>query len=141
LFLKRVDVVVGDERKHISPRGGGAELGGGCFNVALPVLAGEHRAATLTPVGCRRGAPGVIPSPVTIRTLADLIPARFKRTAVPSLEHRYRLAQALAIALFRLHLTGWLHKGIRSSNVVFLANPDDKDKSDLVRSPWLLGFD
>jgi hypothetical protein len=28
---------------------GGAELGGGCFDVALPVLAGEHRAATLTP--------------------------------------------------------------------------------------------
>jgi hypothetical protein len=27
----------------------GAELGGGCFDVALPVLAGEHRAATLTP--------------------------------------------------------------------------------------------
>jgi hypothetical protein len=36
---------------------GGAELGGGCFDVALPVLAGEHRAATLTPVGCRRGEP------------------------------------------------------------------------------------
>jgi hypothetical protein len=36
---------------------GGAELGGGRFDVALPVLAGEHRAATLTPVGCRRGEP------------------------------------------------------------------------------------
>jgi hypothetical protein len=34
---------------------GGAELGGGCVDVALPVLAGEHRAVTLTPVGCRRG--------------------------------------------------------------------------------------
>jgi hypothetical protein len=31
--------------------GGGAELGGRCFDIALPVLAGEHRAATLTPVG------------------------------------------------------------------------------------------
>jgi hypothetical protein len=31
--------------------GRGAELGGGCFDVALPVLVGEHRAATLTPVG------------------------------------------------------------------------------------------
>jgi hypothetical protein len=37
---------------------GGPELGGRCFDVALPVLAGEHRAATLTPVGCRRGEPG-----------------------------------------------------------------------------------
>ena len=37
---------------------GGAELGGGEFDIAFPVLAGEHRAATLTPVGCRRGEPG-----------------------------------------------------------------------------------
>src|SRR3989440_12145160 len=41
--------------------GGGEELGGRCFDIALPVLAGEHRAATLTPVGCRRGEPGGIP--------------------------------------------------------------------------------
>jgi hypothetical protein len=37
---------------------GGAELGGGCFDVALPVLAGERRAATLTPVGGAPGEPG-----------------------------------------------------------------------------------
>jgi hypothetical protein len=37
---------------------GGAELGGRWCDVALPVLAGEHRAATLTPVGCCRGEPG-----------------------------------------------------------------------------------
>jgi hypothetical protein len=40
-----------------SPGGGVAELGGGWCDVALPVLAGEHRAATLTPVGCGRGEP------------------------------------------------------------------------------------
>jgi hypothetical protein len=41
--------------------GGGAELGGRRFDVALPVLAGEHRAATLTPPGAAevsRGEPG-----------------------------------------------------------------------------------
>jgi len=32
---------------------GGAELGGRWFDIALSVLAGEHRAATLTPVGRR----------------------------------------------------------------------------------------
>jgi hypothetical protein len=32
-------------------RPGGAELGGRRFDSALPVLAGEHRAATLIPVG------------------------------------------------------------------------------------------
>jgi hypothetical protein len=36
---------------------GGAELGGGRVDITLPVLAGEHRAVTLTPVGCRRGEP------------------------------------------------------------------------------------
>jgi hypothetical protein len=82
------------------------------------------------------------PSPkVTIRTLADLIPAQFSRKAVPPLEHRYRLAQTLAIALFRLHLTGWLHKGIRSSNIVFLDSQDEQNKADVLLSPWLLGFD
>src|SRR2546423_7546207 len=60
---------------NVNPPRGGAELGGRWCDVALPVLAGEHRAATLTPVGCRRGGaelsrgdhwvrPGVIPSPV-----------------------------------------------------------------------------
>jgi hypothetical protein len=38
-------------------RGGGAELGGRWCDVALPVLAGEHRAATLTPAGCCRDKP------------------------------------------------------------------------------------
>ena len=33
---------------HCTARGGEAELEGVWFDVALPVLAGEHRAATLT---------------------------------------------------------------------------------------------
>jgi len=39
-------------------RRGGAELRAPWFDIALPVLAGERRAATLTPVGCCRGEPG-----------------------------------------------------------------------------------
>ena len=38
-------------------KGRGAELRGGRLDIALPVLAGVHRAATLTPVRCRRGEP------------------------------------------------------------------------------------
>jgi hypothetical protein len=38
--------------------GGGAELGGDQLDIALPDLAGEHRAATLTPVRRARGASG-----------------------------------------------------------------------------------
>ena len=51
-----------------------AELGGRCFDIALPVLADEHRAATLTSVGCRRGEPEVEPRPrsPTIACLASI---------------------------------------------------------------------
>jgi hypothetical protein len=41
--------------------GGGAELGAPWFDIALPVLAGEHRVATLTPWSAAevsRGEPG-----------------------------------------------------------------------------------
>jgi hypothetical protein len=41
--------------------GGAHRTREGCFDVALPVLAGEHRAATLTPSGAAevsRGEPG-----------------------------------------------------------------------------------
>jgi hypothetical protein len=37
--------------------GGGARFGARRCHIALPVLAGEHRAATFTSVGCRRGKP------------------------------------------------------------------------------------
>jgi hypothetical protein len=40
---------------------GGAELEPRRPDIALPVLAGERRAATLTPVGGAPGEPGVIP--------------------------------------------------------------------------------
>jgi hypothetical protein len=52
------DSVCAFERAFARVWGGrGAELGAPWFDIALPVLAGERRAATLTPVGCRRGEP------------------------------------------------------------------------------------
>jgi hypothetical protein len=45
-------------RKRLPPPAGGAELGGRPFDIALPVLAGELKAATLTPVGRAPGEPG-----------------------------------------------------------------------------------
>ena len=43
-------------RSNLPPTGG-KNLNHVDLDVALPVLAGERRAATLTPVGCRRGEP------------------------------------------------------------------------------------
>lgn len=39
--------------------------------------------------------------------------------ARPALELRYKLATMLAAALFEFHSVGWLHKSIRSSNIIF----------------------
>lgn len=39
---------------------------------------------------------------------------------LPLLEHRFALALALTKSMMQLHATGWLHKGFRSSNVIFV---------------------
>jgi hypothetical protein len=66
--------------------------------------------------------------------------------SVPELGVRFSMATALCRTLLQLHAAGWLHKGIRSENVLLL----DTDVStlselataekDLIR-PWLVGFD
>jgi hypothetical protein len=75
-----------------------------------------------------------------LATLADLIPCQFDPAKTPNLEYRLGLARALSVALFRLHLTGWLHKGIRNSNIAFLDLGKGDDPSFITR-PTLLGFD
>jgi hypothetical protein len=42
--------------------------------------------------------------------------------AVKSLSHVLHLAQTLSKAILFLHLGGWLHKGIRSDNILFFAD-------------------
>lgn len=74
----------------------------------------------------------------SVTTLEDLLPESFDPTRMPNLEDRLELARALAAAVFRLHLTGWLHKGLRSSNVTYLTSPKD-DLHGVVR-PTLMGF-
>jgi hypothetical protein len=75
-----------------------------------------------------------------LATLADLIPRQFDPAKTPNLEFRLGLARALSVALFRLHLTGWLHKGIRNSNIAFL-DPGEGDDPSFLTRPTLLGFD
>jgi Prion-inhibition and propagation/Protein kinase domain len=76
------------------------------------------------PIGASSAA---IPS-----SLFDLIISNEK----PSLSVRVHLAHTLATALQYLHSTDWLHKAIRSQNVVFFTNPGDTD----ISSPYLCGF-
>lgn len=51
----------------------------------------------------------------------------------PSLTTRIQIARAVATSVWYLHATNWLHKGLRSENVVFPFKPP--------ASPYLTGFD
>ncbi|KAF9768064.1 hypothetical protein IL306_014683 [Fusarium sp. DS 682] len=57
-------------------------------------------------------------------------------TKKPSLTTRVRIACTIATSIWYLHATNWLHKGLRSENVVFQSR-------DAIRtsSPFLCGFD
>lgn len=55
---------------------------------------------------------------------------------LPSLRQRYHLAYQISLTLLILLTTGWLHKGIRSHNILFVHNNDDVQWG----SPFLCGF-
>jgi hypothetical protein len=57
---------------------------------------------------------------------------------IPSLTARVALARALTECLERLHAVNWLHKGLRSDNVLFF--PTENEDCDLSK-PYLSGFD
>ena len=62
------------------------------------------------------------PSKVEIRSVATQpisLQALFHSKLKPPLEQRLRLASDLARTLSELYSSGWLHKGIRSDNIVF----------------------
>ncbi len=58
----------------------------------------------------------------------------------PSLTERMELALTIVTALSCLHLVNWLHKGLRSANIVFF--PDKiRDSGVDLSKPYLCGFD
>lgn len=78
--------------------------------------------------------------------------AMFTTMSTPSLGTRMALASTLADSVFYLHAVAWLHKGIRSNNVVFIekserSGPNDDEKgvirgsANILSSPLLSGFD
>lgn len=56
----------------------------------------------------------------------------------PTLTHRVALAHKVAQCLLYLHAVNWLHKALRSSNILFFPPPDTEVD---VRSPYVTGFD
>lgn len=58
-----------------------------------------------------------------------------------SLRHRISIACTLAEAVLQLHTAGWLHKSIRSDNIVFLGTGGGDPESFLNGKPFLTGYD
>ncbi|KAH7138941.1 prion-inhibition and propagation-domain-containing protein [Dendryphion nanum] len=58
---------------------------------------------------------------------------------IPSLTHRITLMRLLSETLERLHAVNWLHKGLRSANILFFSDsgPEDVRYDD----PYISGFD
>ncbi|KAK5118357.1 hypothetical protein LTR62_002871 [Meristemomyces frigidus] len=60
------------------------------------------------------------------------------QTALPPVEHRLNLALHLSKTIFSFHSAGWLHKDIRSENIIF-ASPNQNQNQNLL-NPLLCGF-
>ncbi|KAI9781721.1 MAG: hypothetical protein M1839_005714 [Geoglossum umbratile] len=73
-------------------------------------------------------------------TLSQLLGGR---PPIPSLTDRFRLAANLANTILYLHSCGWLHKNIRSDNVLFFASSLSPQSSNdrPLSSPYLGGYD
>ncbi|KAF1954794.1 HET-s/LopB domain protein [Byssothecium circinans] len=50
----------------------------------------------------------------------------------------YRIARSISRALLYMHLAGWLHKGIRSDNILFFAENNSSFSYD---KPFIVGFE
>ncbi|KAL6159536.1 hypothetical protein ACJBU6_01974 [Exserohilum turcicum] len=54
---------------------------------------------------------------------------------------RVKLAASLAKALESFHKVGWVHKSLKSDNIVFLPPDADADAATVLDQPWLFGFE
>lgn len=103
-----------DQRDHIPPRLGIAFI--------MPSL-----------------APSLPDKNVKIRqyySLHDYLTSRDFEDFEPPLESRFKLARELVQGFLQFHRLGWLHKSIRSHNIIFFP-PDGKPS---IASPRILGF-
>lgn len=67
--------------------------------------------------------------------------ALFDNPRTPSLTFRIRLAKDLAETLLQLHTSGWLHKGIRSDNVLFIDRGDLNWENGTSLGPYVTGYE
>lgn len=82
--------------------------------------------------------PGVHPTTRPI-SLLELLRDHALATEIPSLTDRIVLACRIAECIERLHAVNWLHKGLRSSNILFFSDTGVRDVD--FSSPYVSGFD
>ncbi|KAF2470807.1 uncharacterized protein BDR25DRAFT_287024 [Lindgomyces ingoldianus] len=64
-----------------------------------------------------------------------------KKFPRPSLGDRVSLCQLLAQSMSLLHSVGWIHKGFRSSNVLFFPRASETQVVDKLEDPFIVGFE
>ncbi|KAH8691807.1 hypothetical protein BGW36DRAFT_386341 [Talaromyces proteolyticus] len=76
-------------------------------------------------------------------SLRDMLRSRnFRRfQSSLSLTMRFKIAQSLARSILYLHVAEWLHRGIRSSNVLFCSDAGFSGTHRQLGLPYLAGFD
>ncbi|KAI0445150.1 prion-inhibition and propagation-domain-containing protein [Xylaria telfairii] len=58
-----------------------------------------------------------------------------------SLKRRLELARAIADTVLQLHTAGWLHKSLRSENIIFLAPRGSNGHVFLKAEPYIIGYE
>jgi hypothetical protein len=80
------------------------------------------------------------------RTLLDIISADWSKAkhaiepTVP-LETRLNLALTLAVSVFKLHNWNWVHKSLRSENVLLFPVSEGENLYENLGEPWVAGFE
>ncbi|KAL8727895.1 MAG: hypothetical protein Q9166_005772 [cf. Caloplaca sp. 2 TL-2023] len=83
-------------------------------------------------------SPTAPPSAVTtIRPLSEL----YTEMRKPSLNERRDIAIALAETVLQMHTSGWLHKGIRSENILFFDTGDNTWERGKAAGPYMAGYE
>ncbi|KAF6806755.1 protein kinase [Colletotrichum musicola] len=77
-----------------------------------------------------------------IITLQYMLSAAQPTHYMPPLDERFELARKLASALSLLHAADWIHKSLRSDNVVFISTPGKgaKEPPHNIANPQIAGF-
>ncbi|RSM17151.1 hypothetical protein CDV31_004044 [Fusarium ambrosium] len=76
--------------------------------------------------------------PITLRQLLNGKLGDYSLT----LGDKFGIAKAVSSSLYHVHFHDWLHKNIRSDNIIFFTNRGEHGmkKSTLISGPWLIGF-